>query len=446
MINLIKYLWQILKKGLWNVRLDKERPVIAYILRNIRIFTLAGKGFINDKCLTQASALTFFTFFSIVPLAALAFAIAKGFGLQQELEKDILQKNPEYEFVLTNIFKYANAMLDAAKGGVIAGAGVLLLLYSVISLLNNIENTFNQIWEEKSSRNWFRKIADYISIMIFAPIFLILSSSLTIVLQTKLSAFLFSSAAVIGIKLLSFGLMVLVFFFLYKTLTNAFVSIKSAFFGAFFATILFELLQWGYIHFQIGVSRFNAIYGSFAAVPLFLLFVQYSWYIVLFGAEIVYAHQHVDKFELETEISSISQRLKKIFSIMILNKILNHFIEGKKGITLQALSSELDIPNRLAQLIIQDLIDTEFVIEVKQETSDPIYLPLKPDYQISVSELIKALEHKGTNALPMDETSHFIAASKTIEKIEKHIQSHFGDILVKDIEKSHLHKKHFINE
>jgi membrane protein len=431
---------------LWNVRLDKERPVIAYILRNIRIFTLAGKGFINDKCLTQASALTFFTFFSIVPLAALAFAIAKGFGLQQELEKDILQKNPEYEFVLTNIFKYANAMLDAAKGGVIAGAGVLLLLYSVISLLNNIENTFNQIWEEKSSRNWFRKIADYISIMIFAPIFLILSSSLTIVLQTKLSAFLFSSAAVIGIKLLSFGLMVLVFFFLYKTLTNAFVSIKSAFFGAFFATILFELLQWGYIHFQIGVSRFNAIYGSFAAVPLFLLFVQYSWYIVLFGAEIVYAHQHVDKFELETEISSISQRLKKIFSIMILNKILNHFIEGKKGITLQALSTELDIPNRLAQLIIQDLIDTEFVIEVKQETSDPIYLPLKPDYQISVSELIKALEHKGTNALPMDETSHFIAASKTIEKIEKHIQSHFGDILVKDIEKSHLYKKHFINE
>jgi len=446
MINLIKSLWQILKKGLWNVRLDKERPVIAYILRNIRIFTLAGKGFINDKCLTQASALTFFTFFSIVPLAALAFAIAKGFGLQQELEKDILQKNPEYEFVLTNIFKYANAMLDAAKGGVIAGAGVLLLLYSVISLLNNIENTFNQIWEEKSSRNWFRKIADYISIMIFAPIFLILSSSLTIVLQTKLSAFLFSSAAVISIKILSFGLMVLVFFFLYKTLTNAFVSIKSAFFGAFFATILFELLQWGYIHFQIGVSRFNAIYGSFAAVPLFLLFVQYSWYIVLFGAEIVYAHQHVDKFELETEISSISQRLKKIFSIMILNKILNHFIEGKKGITLQALSTELDIPNRLAQLIIQDLIDTEFVIEVKQETSDPIYLPLKPDYQISVSELIKALEHKGTNALPMDETSHFIAASKTIEKIEKHIQSHFGDILVKDIEKSHLHKKHFINE
>jgi hypothetical protein len=125
---------------------------------------------------------------------------------------------------------------------------------------------------------------------------------------------------------------------------------------------------------------------------------------------------------------------------------LNHFIEGKKGITLQALSSELDIPNRLAQLIIQDLIDTEFVIEVKQETSDPIYLPLKPDYQISVSELIKALEHKGTNALPMDETSHFIAASKTVEKIEKHIQSHFGDLLVKDIEKSHLYKKHFINE
>lgn len=433
MLNLIKYIWQILTKGLWSVRLEKERPAVAYIIRNLRILTLAGKKFMSDKCLTQASALTYFTFFSIVPLVALAFAIAKGFGLEQELEREILQKNPEYAFVLTNVFEYANAMLKAAKGGIIAGAGVLLLLYSVISLLHNIETVFNHIWDAKMPRNWFRKIADYMAIMIFAPIFLILSSSATIVLQTKLSALLFSVAAVISIKFLSFLLLMLVFFFLYKTLTNAFVAVKSALFASFLTAVLFELLQWLYINFQIGVSRYNAIYGSFAALPLFLIFVQYSWYLVLFGAELAYAHQYVDKFELETEINNLSFRLKKIFSVMILNKILKQYIRGGKALTSNDLSVQLDIPNRLVQSILQDLIDTAFVIEIKQENDDPVYLPLKPDYQINLYELIKAIEQKGTNTLPVEETKEFLATSASIEKTEKIIQQHFGHILVKDI-------------
>ncbi|HPQ08717.1 MAG TPA: YihY/virulence factor BrkB family protein [Bacteroidia bacterium] len=433
MMQLLKYIFNIIKTNLWNTRLDKERPLVANILKTIRIAVLSWKKFIADKCLTQASALTYFTFFSIVPLVALAFAIAKGFGLEKELEKDIIEKNPQYSFLLTNVFEYANAMLKAAKGGVIAGAGVFLLLYSVVSLLHNIESVFNQIWEAQKPRNWFRKIADYIAIMIFAPLFLIFSSSITILLQTKISAILFSSAAVIGIKLLSFVLLILVFFFLYKTLTNAFISVKSAFIGAFVAALLFELLQWAYIHFQIGVSRFNAIYGSLAALPLFLIFVQYSWYIVLFGAEWVYAHQHINKFELETEISHLSMRMRKVFSIMILSKLLNYFIQKNKGIKASEISEQLDIPIRLTQTILNDLIDVNFIIEVKQENDDPVYLPLKPDYQITVSELVKALDSKGTNQLPVDTTQEFLNASQTIEKIETILHQNFGNTLVKDI-------------
>lgn len=441
MTNNIKYLSKISKKRPWDICLNKENPFIAYILRNVRIFTIAGKEFIKDKCLTQATALTFFTFFSIVPLAAMAFAIAKGFGLEQELEQDILKKYPEYEFVLTNVFKYANAMLKATKGGVIAGAGSILLIYSVISLFNNIENAFNQIWGIKSSRNWFRKISDYISIMIFAPIFVIISSSLTVVLETKLSKILFSSAAILGIKVLSLVLMMIVIFFLYKTLTAAYVKGKSAIFGAFIATLLFEILQWLYIHFQIGVSRFNAIYGSFAAVPLFLLFIQYSWYIVLYGAEIVYAHQYFDKFVFDTEKNQISQYQRKILCALILNKILNLFIDKTKDITIQTLSSELNLSHHLIKLIIQDLIDTDFILEVKKDDSDPIYLPLKPDYQISISELVNKLDNKGTQTIPIKETSELIAATNIIKAIEKHIHLKFGDILVKDI-----HKKPFCIE
>ncbi|GIV26365.1 MAG: hypothetical protein KatS3mg027_0179 [Bacteroidia bacterium] len=433
MINLIRYIWNILTKNLWDVRLEKEKPVVAWIVRYVRIFSLAGRQFIHNKCIIQATALTYYTFFSIVPLVALAFAIAKGFGLEKELEKEILNKNPQYEFVLVNVFDYANKMLSAAKGGIIAGAGVLLLLYSVISLLNNIENVFNQIWGAQKSKSWFRKIADYIAIMIFAPIFLILSSSAVILLRTKMSSILFSSAAVVGINLISLGLLMMIFFFIFKSLTNAFVSVRSAFFGAFWSALFFELLEWLYLHFQIGVSRYNAIYGSFAAVPLFLLFIQYSWFVVLFGAEIVYAHQHVNEFELETGISNLSNRLKKVLCIMVMNKILNLFVKGDKNISIQKIASNLDLPGHLIQNIIQDLIETEFVIEVKQENDDPIYLPFKPDYQISVSELLKALDGKGTNTLPMDETIEYKSSNELISKVEEIVQNNFGHLLVKEV-------------
>ncbi len=433
MIKLIKYIWQILKQGLWNVRLDKEKPVVLYVLKVIRIFSLTSKKFIADKCLTHASALTYYTFFSIVPLVALAFAIAKGFGLEKELEKNILEQNPEYSYMLANVFEYANTMLKAAKGGVIAGAGVLLLLYSVISLLNNIENVFNQIWEAKQSRNWFRKIADYVAIIIFAPIFLIVSSSITVLAQTKLSSLLFSTAAVIGIKLISLALLILVFFFVFKALTSVFVSTKSAFFSAFISALLFQVLQWAYINFQIGVSRYNAIYGSFAAVPLFLIFIQYSWYLVLFGGELAYAHQYVDKFELEAETDNMSFRLRKIFSIMVLNKILNHFIQGQKGLKINEISEKLDMPNRLVQSIIQDLIDTELIIEIKQEDDDSFYIPLKPDYQITVSKVIQLLETKGVNDLPIEKTKEYEATMQIVEKVKQTIENNFGNLLVKDI-------------
>lgn len=433
MLNLIKYIWQILTKGLWSTRIDKEKPVVANILRVIRIFTLAGKKFMSDKCFTQASALTYFTFFSIVPLVALAFAIAKGFGLEKELEQEILQRNSEYAFVLTRVFEYANAMLRATKGGIIAGAGVFLLLYSVISLLNNIENVFNQIWQTKTSRNWFRKIADYISIMIFAPIFLISSSSVTVLLQTKLSSLIFSTVAVVGIKLISLALLIIVFFFVFKALTTAYVSVRSAIFGAFFSALLFEVLQWAYINFQIGVSRYNAIYGSFAALPLFLIFVQYSWYLVLFGAEIAYAHQYVDKFELETETNNISFKLRKMYSIMILSKILQQFAKGQKGLKISELSEQLDMPGRLVQNIIQDLIDIELIIEIKQENDDSLYVPLIPDYQITVSKVIQLMEEKGVNTLPIEETKEYIASSHLVQKIDQVLDKNFGSILVKDV-------------
>jgi len=281
-----------LNHKLWKVRIDKMGAKQGLFVKQLRILTLAVKGFNEDKCLLKASALTYYLLFSIVPVIALAFAIAKGFGFQDTLQQNLLNDFSEQKEIVTQVFTYANEMLSNAKGGIIAGVGVVLLLWSVMKLLGNIEDSFNEIWEIKKSRSIIRKFTDYLSILLIAPIFLLVSGSITVMLRSQMdnimetftwlqnASFLFT----VVMKLFSFLLITGLFTFIYMVLPNTKVKFRSAFVAGIVAAILFELLEWAYINFQIGVAQYNAIYGSFAALPLFLIWVQYSWFIVLFGA------------------------------------------------------------------------------------------------------------------------------------------------------------------
>ncbi len=270
--------------------------------------------------------------------------------------------------------------------------------------------------------------------MIFAPIFLIFSSSITILLQTKFAAIFVSGIAVFGIKFLSFLILILVFTFLFKALTNTYMSLNSALFGGFFTALLFEILQWGYITFQVGVSKMNAIYGSFAALPLFLIFIQYSWYVVLFGAELTFAHQHVDKYELQTEINNISVRLKRILALLVLNKVINNFSQHERASSLHEIAQKLDIPFRLAQNIMNELIHINLITEVTgNNNNESTYLPLLPDYKITIPLVLNRLEESGINSIQIDNHDELNITNKLFQDIEEHMDKGFGNKLVKDI-------------
>ena len=329
-ITLFKRLTHFLNYKLWHVRLDKLNKKHSFLYKQLRIFTLAIKGFNEDKCMLKATALTYYTLFSIVPVIALAFAIAKGFGYQETLQQQILNDFKGQKDVITQVFVYADKMLDNTKGGVIAGVGIVLLLWTVIKLLSSIENSFNEIWEIKKDRTWIRKITDYLSIMLTAPIFIILSGAITVGIKTGMDN-VFSSISVLSplefvlLKILAFALIWGMFVFLYMVLPNTKVNFKAAAIGGLIATILFELLEWAYVSSQIGVASYNKIYGSFAALPLFLIWVQYSWFVVLFGAELAFANQNVDHYELENDITNISDRYKRVIALMIANCVVKNF-------------------------------------------------------------------------------------------------------------------------
>ena len=177
---------------LWKVRMNKiQDKRQGLLIKQVRIIALAFKKFNADDCLTTATALTFFTLFSIVPIIALLFAIAKGFGYEEkmpELQAELLMRYPEYASILSGSFGYANSLLSTAEGGVIAGFGIVLLLWSVMKLLISIEEIFNRTWEVKTGRSWVRKVTDYLTIMLIGPILLIVSASITVAIERKIGS------------------------------------------------------------------------------------------------------------------------------------------------------------------------------------------------------------------------------------------------------------------
>ena len=439
LISSIKKLVEFISHRIWKIRISKVDKQQGFLIKQLRVISLAIKGFNEDNCLVSATALTFYTLFSIVPILALVFAIAQGFGYEKTLQEQILSSYPEYSSILSNAFVYANSMLATTRGGVIAGFGILLLLWSVMKLLISIENSFNDIWEVKRGRSWVRKTTDYLTIMLVSPLLLIVSGGLTVAIQTKIGSWDFHMLGFLGtflVNVIAYLLLAGVFAFLYVVLPNTKVNFKPAFTAAIVATILFELLGWAYIKFQVGANRMNAIYGGFAALPLFLIWLQYGWYIVLFGAELAFANQYVDNYELEEDIRNLSERYKKIISLMIANLVAKRFYNGEKSLNVLQISEQLDLPVRLTKNMTNEFVETGVFVEVKTLVDDEIvYQPGVTESKFTVQFIIDTIEKRGVNSLPINESVELAQINKLMQEMDKILDSQLGSLHVKDIVK-----------
>ncbi|MDD5011559.1 MAG: YihY/virulence factor BrkB family protein, partial [Phycisphaerae bacterium] len=243
---------------------------------------LSVRGFHENKCKFKASALTYFSLLSMVPIIALMFGIAKGFGLQKQVEEQLLARMQGQEEVITKIIEFSNVMLDNTSGGLIAGVGVTFLFWAIIKVLSNIENSFNDIWGVIKPRSLGRKFSDYISMILVCPILLAISSSVTVFVSGQVKSVMvkmpilenFGLAFWLPLKMLPYVTIWVVFTFLFSFMPNTKVKFKSALIGGIVAGTIFQIAQWVYITFQIGAAKYGAIYGSFAAMPLFLIWLQ----------------------------------------------------------------------------------------------------------------------------------------------------------------------------
>lgn len=394
---------------IWSVRLDDFPKHKSLLYRAIRIVVLAFRGFTEDKVMLRASALTYFTLMSIVPVLAMGFGIAKGFGMDKYLEEQILIQFQGQEQILTQLIDFSNALLKRTGGGLIAGIGVAVLFWSVLKVFNNIENAFNGIWHIDKGRTMSRKFSDYLSMMLIAPILMILSSSMNVYISTQVTNLSEKIRIVNAIgpyllfllQFLPYFIMSVLFTILYIVMPNTNVKPLSAIIAGVIAGTAFSVVQWAYIDFQISVSQYNAIYGSFAALPLFLFWLQISWLILLFGAEISFAHQNEKMYEFETESMNISHHSRKMLSILLLNRIIKQFMAGEPALTAQDLSSELRLPIRLVRSLLSNMVACRIVSETI--TSIPKTNAFQPAQFIdnfSVWHVLNALDMQGTSLEP----------------------------------------------
>lgn len=407
---MLKKVIDFVNVDLWRMDLNSLPGYQRFLFKQARIFILSIRGFQEDKAILRASALTFYTMLSIVPIIAMAFAIAKGFGFEKRLEENILAGGGQYQDIWEQVFEFANALLANTPGGILGGIGVVILLYTVLQVMGHIEESLNDIWQVKQARSYFRKFSDYFSIMLLAPVLLILSSSITVFIKTQVTNITesieilgyFSSVIFFFINLFPYVLIWFAFALTYIIMPNTKVNFKPAFIAGIIAGSGFIFLEWAYIYFQFGVAKYNAIYGSFAALPLFLIWLQTSWVIVLFGAEFSFSFQNVKNFEFEYDTKNLSNLYRKKVAIVVASHVVKNFAVDGGLIHQNEIAEKLGLPIRLTKSILDELCDSKILISISSSEKEEFhYQPAKPIENLTISSILQAIEGQGIATIPV---------------------------------------------
>lgn len=432
----IKKIVQYITKDIW-VKKEHEYKSrhTRWAVRQFKVFIFTAQGIGQHSILVRSAALTFYTLMSLVPIAALVFSVMKGFGFEARLNEYLHEQFPQYRVLIDQVLTFANAMIQRTKGGVIASVGVVVLFWSVIKVFNYVESSFNSIWEVRRSRSLTRKFSDYTTVIVIAPILWVISSSIGIQIQQHLLHY--TSTPIVNVLLGTLSTLVIwtMFTFVYLVMPNTKVKLRSALTAGIIAGTIFVLFQLAYVFIQSRLTNYNAIYGSFAAVPLFLIWLQTSWQIVLFGAELSFAYQNIQKFEFEKTAGDMSLEYRKKALLVIMHQIVRHFMAGGSAMSSEEIARNLNLPVRVVR-------DTVFALEkaglivpvVSPDEKTGRYVPARDIHTIRVYDVIHRVETSGHAAFEPEQSPEFETMDAIVQALNRAESDSPANQLVMDIE------------
>ena len=405
--------------------------------RIVKTLNLTMNAFFNSSLQNKSMALTYSTVLSIVPAFALLVAIGRGFGLQDVLEQELYKFIPSQGEMIATALKFVDSYLSTATQGLFVGVGLVVLLWTVVSLLSSIEDSFNSIWDVTQDRTLYQKITDYIAICLMIPILMICSSGTSLfmsdVIQSHLNLPFLTPVVNFFLELVPLILCWLAFTLSYYLIPNTKVKFKYAAISGALAAVSFEILQLLFMNGQLYVSKYNAIYGSFAFLPLMLIWLQLSWLVLLTGCMIAYSMQNVFTFNLMGDANKISNRGWHNVALIVMTVCVKRFVEKKEPMTMQQIAMAYYLPIRIVTRIVNKLKEAKLIYEVNLGDGNTGISPAIETNDFSVSDFLNAFDSVGISDFIPDFRKLYSGMLDVLEPRQESSYSDFKDLLVKDL-------------
>lgn len=434
------YYFKFIREDIWHVKMSSLSPPKRFWIYFLRIFSVTQKIFYTTKLQQGAATLTYYTLLGLVPMIVILLGVARGFSQENIVVEALFQKFGTQQEVISKIIDIAKNALSQLNTGLVATVGLIILLWSVIRILKNLEISLNDIFDVHKSRSLIRQFSDYLAMILFSPILFIVSNTLGFIVSAKIAALSKESAFLTEIhpilfvfyNLLSFFLTSSLFTFIYIFMPNTKVRFLPALYAGFIASFVYQIVQIAYIAIQIRVTQHNAIYGTFAAIPLFLMWTHLSWVILLLGAKVAFAFQNIEAYELISEDFKLSQRLEKILSLRIVKYCVEKFLKRKPAPSVIEISKQLAIPLFITQQIINNLKEIKLISEVKKDEEEFGYYPAIDPSSLTIKRIIDMIEFKGEQT-HISISPDYISIIESLEEFDRLIEQSDANLLIKDI-------------
>lgn len=409
--------WDYAMKGVWHDRRN------SLWVRTVKTLNLTIKSFLSVDLQSTACALTYRLLLAIVPALALLFAIGRGFGFQNILTSQLFNYFPSQRHALDVAMRFVDSYLEQASEGLFVGVGIVVLLWTLISLISSVEDAFNRIWGIKQGRTMWRKITDYTAIFIILPILMVCGSGLTAFMQSSIEDHLpfISPLVSIGLDITSVILIWLFFTGLYMLVPNTKVKFGNALPAGILAGIAYQVLQWLFVSGQVYVSKYNAIYGGFAFLPLLLIWLQLVWLFTLTGALLCYSAQSISDYALDEDIYGISFNYRRRIAIGMLAVMIQRYAAGQRPMNASDFEHSFGVPLRLVQILLGDMEEMRLIIRVMPANrNDAVgYQPARELSQMTVGEALEAFRNHGTSDFIPTFSDDFKALTAAINDADK---------------------------
>lgn len=430
--------WDYWNGGVWK---DTRRN---FWVNSVKTINLTVRGFLDGDLQSQACAMTYRTLLAIVPMLALLLAIGRGFGLSELLQQQLYNYFPSQQKVLSVAMNFVDSYLAQASEGIFVGVGIVFLLWTLISLLGNVEEIFNSIWNVKTSRSIWRKMTDYTAILLLLPILMICASGISIVMSSTLQRLLdFDFLTPVVSIILDATSVVLTWLFFagcYALIPNTKVKFSNALLAGILAGTGYQVVQWLFVTGQMYVAKYNAIYGSFSFLPLMLIWLQLVWLITFVGAGICYSSQSIFSFSFEGEVKKISVNYRMKVELAILAVIVSRFKNQETPLDEQQLIEQYDLPPRLVTALVSQLIALGLIC--RADLSDdmaenhPAQFKLQPTREpdaYKVGDIINLIKEHGSSGFIPGFMKHFGGISTVVDNITDGISHRDGATLLTDL-------------